>query len=91
MVLPPKIFRMKAYVKNNKVVLEITAAGLVAGLKSEGVKVTDRAAMLKHFAEHLTTDEDMGEDLKINRVLDEIATEAVESAEPWCELVEESE
>jgi hypothetical protein len=73
------------------VILEITAAGLVAGIESAGGKVTDRAAMLKYFAEHLTTDENAGEDLKINSVLDEIASDAIESAEPWCELAEESE
>lgn len=79
---------MKSYVKNDSVILEIPADALVIGCKANGIEVIDRAAMLRHFAEHLTTDENLGEDLKINGLLDEIAERAIEDAEPWCEPAE---
>lgn len=81
---------MKAYIRNsNTLVLEIPADSLVLGCKANGVEVTDRIKMLRHFAAHLLNDETAGEDKKINRLLDEIANEALESAEPWCEQAEQ--
>lgn len=82
---------MKAYVKNDRLILEIPADALVIGCKANGIEVTNRAKMLKHFATHLVDDETMGEDKKINQLLDDIANDAVESAAPWCEIAEKSE
>ena len=75
---------MKTYIKDDKLVLEIPAKALVLGCAHNKIKVTDRAAMLKYFADHLLVDETTGEDLKINALLDSIAINAVEEGERWC-------
>jgi hypothetical protein len=74
---------MKTYVKDNKMIFEITGEMLVAGLRTLGAVVEDEDAMLKHFAEHLIEDQSLGEDLLINALLDGIAERAIESGEPW--------
>ncbi len=82
---------MKAHIKNDTLVIEIPAINIVHGCAAQRIKITDREAMLKHFAEHILSDETTGEDLEINAVLDGIAARAVESAEPWCEDIDAAE
>lgn len=79
---------MNATVRNNSVILEIPCASLRAGCKAAGIRVLNEEEMLKHVAAHLLTDETLGEDLEINRLLDGIMERAIESAEPWCEIAE---
>jgi hypothetical protein len=79
---------MITYIKNNCLILEVPALDLVHGCAAQRIKVTDRASMLKYFADHLITDETTGEDLKINAVLDSIAVQAVEDNERWCKSID---